>query len=365
MIYFDNAATTKMSTEALKVYTEVAQQFYANSDSLHILGNQSSNLILQVKSKISQLLHVPADGLIFTSGGTQSNQIGIESLVEISEKRDEVLVSPLEHSSIYQVLERLERRNKFKICFLPVTENGKVLPEALENGISERTALIVVQAVNSVTGIIQDISALKLIAKRHDIPFFMDAVQAVTKIPLDYTDISGFSVSAHKFNGPKGCGLLFLSPESITVPSYNNVFQQNGFLPGTLDVPGISSMTTALQYNFPTIEESLEKMHILQSKLKSLISKDIRMVVDDYPGICGLILPRTQGQEAVTKMGQLGFCISTVSACSILDPRPDRTLLSLGLSPTEVSRYIRVSLGSDNSVDEIEKFVATLNNLFG
>ena len=364
MIYFDHAATTQMSESALKIYMQVAQQFYANSDSLHLFGNQRSNIITQAKTNISELLHIPTEGLVFTNGGTQGNQLGIVSLLNTSEERCDVLVSPLEHSSVYQTLERLELQGKINVCTLPVNSEGKVSPEVLENAITHRTALIIIQAVNSVTGIVQDISDLKIIAKNNDVPFFMDAVQAISKIPLDFVDISGFSVSSHKFNGPKGCGLLFLSPNAIVTPQYKNVFQQNGILPGTVDVPAIASLAVALQDNYLKINENLKHFQELKFKLVTSIAQTIKVIKGDFPGICGLVLPNTQGQEVVTKLGQLGICLSTVSACSILDPRPDPSLRSVGLMDSEISRYIRVSFGFDNTLEEVEILVKKLNTLF-
>ncbi|WP_311407475.1 cysteine desulfurase family protein [Liquorilactobacillus uvarum] len=365
MIYFDNAATTKMSVSALKAYKEVAENFYGNSESLHFFGNQSNLLVDESRQTIAKLLNVIPDGLIFTSGGTESNQVGLSALARIRDGKNEILVSPLEHSSIYQILDRLKDEKQAQVRILPVDRKGKITPTILENNVSAKTALIVIQAVNSITGIVQDISALKKIAAKNDIPLFVDAVQAATKVPLDFSGITGFSCSGHKFNGPKGSGLLFISPNALTVPQYNNVFQQNGFLPGTLDVPGIVSMTTAFQEAYPKTKTNYALLKKLQESLERNISTKIQVLHGTYPGICGLILPHVQAQEAVTRMGQLGFCFSTVSACSIKDPRPNRSLLSLGLTEEETTRYIRISFSSVNTIAEIRLFTDKLNKLYG
>ncbi|KRM97077.1 cysteine desulfurase [Liquorilactobacillus aquaticus DSM 21051] len=365
MIYFDNAATTKMSAAALKSYREVAENFYGNSESLHFFGNQSNSLVDESRQTIAKLFNVIPDGLIFTSGGTESNQVGISTLAKVGGKKNEILVSPLEHSSVYQILDKFEADKKAHIRFLPVDSAGKVTPTILKKNISSKTALIIIQAVNSIVGIVQDIKSLKTIASENKIPLFVDTVQATAKIPIDFSNLAGFSCSAHKFNGPKSCGLLFLSPNALTVPQYNNVFQQNGFLPGTLDVPSIVSMTTALQEAYPKIDANYSYLKGLQTRLEKNISREIKVIHGAYPGICGLMLPQVQAQEAVTTMGQSGFCFSTVSACSIKDPRPNRSLLSLGLSAEETKRYIRLSFSPSNTPAEIDLFAETLNEMYG
>ncbi|MFT8836191.1 cysteine desulfurase family protein [Liquorilactobacillus satsumensis] len=365
MIYFDNAATTKMSKAALEAYYEVAENFYGNSESLHLFGTQSSTLITQAQQQIATLFKLPAAGFIFTSGGTESNQLGIESLSSVNSQKREILVSPLEHSSVFQILDKLVTEKGFKVKTLPVNKRGKITPAGLRGRLSAQTALVVIQAVNSVTGICQDIPALKKITGAQQVPLFVDAVQAVTKIPMSFAGLAGFSCSAHKFNGPKSSGLLFLNPNMPVNTRFNNVFQQNGFLPGTLDVPGIVSMATALQAEFSKVQQSYAVVTTLKKRLKGLVSPQIRVIAGDYPGICGLILPQTQAQEAVTRMGQLGFCFSTVSACSIRDPRPDRTLQALGLTAAESKRYLRISLGPHNTLSEVECFATCLNQLYG
>ncbi|MGP3639470.1 cysteine desulfurase family protein [Lentilactobacillus hilgardii] len=365
MIYFDHVATTPMSTEALDTYREVAENFFANSESLHQAGNAAGQLVQESKAKIADLLHVPVEGLIFTSGGTQSNQLGIRCLATGSSKK-EILVSPLEHSSVYQILNYLADTMDYQIKFLPVDQKGHITPTILQKAITDQTGLIVIQAVNAITGIVQDIQALKQLASDAHVPLFVDAVQGLAKIPLDLSGLAGFSASAHKFNGPKSCGLLYLSPQVMTKAPYKYVFQQNGFLPGTLAVPEIVSATVALTNAWDAMADNLTHVGQLKKQLLSLLAPTICPVASwsEYPGVCGLILPHTPGQNAATSMGQQGFCFSTVSACSIKDPRPDRTLVSLGLTPEQTNRYIRVSFGPSNRPQEVASFADALNRTY-
>lgn len=362
MIYFDHVATTPMSREALDTYREVAENFYANSESLHQAGNAAGQLVNESKATIAKLLDVPVEGLIFTSGGTESNHLGIQSLATGTAK-EEILVSPLEHSSVYEELTYLEETANYKIKILPVDDKGHVTPAILKRAITAETGLVIIQAVNAIMGIVQDISALNEVATAASVPLFVDAVQGLAKVPLDLSRVAGFSASAHKFNGPKSCGILYLSPQAITKAPYKYVFQQNGFLPGTIAVPEVVSATVALSTAWDHQAANLKHVSDLKKQLLSLIAPSIHPIAAwaEYPGICGLLLPSTQGQMAATTMGQHGYCFSTVSACSIKDPRPDNTLMALGLTEEQAGRFIRISFGSNNTADEVTQFAAALN----
>lgn len=365
MIYFDHAATTPMSATALAAYTEVAKHFYANSESLHRAGNDAGQLVQDARLQVARQLDVPADGLIFTSGGTEANQLGIEALATGSVRR-EILVSPLEHSSVYEILDRLARMQGFTVRELPVDAAGHVTPEKLAANLSPQTGLVVVQAVNAITGIIQDVTALNAVAQAQGVPMFVDAVQGVAKVPLALSGLAGFSASAHKFNGPKSCGFLYLSPAVPSKPRFRNVFQQNGYLPGTMDVPGIVSAEAALEAAMATRDAGFDQLTALRQHLLTTLAATITPVVPEggYPGIIGLLLPHTQGQEAATWLGQHDICLSTVSACSIKDPRPDKTLQALGLTEDQSARYIRLSLGPTNTAEEVDRVVQVLNEQY-
>lgn len=363
MIDFDHAATTKMSPDALAAYTKVATSFYQNSESLHHAGNVAGQLVQEAQTTIARRLQVQTEGLIFTSGGTEANQLGIQALAEAAQGQT-ILVSPLEHSSVYEILERLTRVAGFTVHVLPVDAKGQIQPAALKQALTPDVGLVVIQAVNGITGITQPLTELNAVAQAAGVPMFVDAVQAMGKIAVAWPSFAGWSASAHKFNGPKSCGFLYLSPSVPVAPRFHNVFQQNGFLPGTMDVPGIVSAEVA----FEAAIADLHQAHYaaLRQAVLDQLAPSIKPVVPDagFAGILGLVLPHTQGQEAATAMGQAGICFSTVSACSIRDPRPDRTLMALGLSEDAAKRFIRLSFGPENTVAEVSEVVAQLNQRY-
>ncbi len=365
MIYFDNAATTKMSRHALTTYEKIAENYFANSESLHRAGTEAGYIVKLCRRQIAERLDLDPDGIVFTSGGTESNQLGIRTLLGAPDKR-EILVSPLEHASIYQLLEKISRTDGCAVRVLPIDAQGHVTPDTLAAAITAHTALIVVQAVNAVTGIRQPTAALSQVAQTHHVSLFVDAVQAMGKVPLTVAGLAGFSVSAHKFNGPKGCGFLYLSPEVETYPQFADVFQQSGFLAGTLDVPAIASMTTALQDALDKLPKHEQTVERLRRELIRQLAPSFKIVDNftGYAGILGMILPHTPGQEAATELGRRGYAISTVSACSLRDPRPDRTLTALQLAPQEIEHYIRISFGDENTPAEAAEFAAQLNQFY-
>lgn len=232
---------------------------------------------------------------------------------------------------MYEIASRLASTQGFRVKELPVDHHGQVTPAGLNSAISADTALIIVQAVNGITGIVQEITALNRVAQTHQVPLFVDAVQGIAKVPLALSTVAGFSVSAHKFNGPKSCGFLSLAPTVPSKPRFNHVFQQNGYLPGTMDTAAIISAETAFDEAMTAQPRLFDHLTTLKSQLLAGLAPSITPVAPwaAYPGIIGLILPHTQGQEAATWLGQHGICLSTVSACSIKDPRPDKTLLAL------------------------------------
>lgn len=361
MIYFDHAATTAMSSAALTVYQRVAQDFYANSESLHQAGTAAGQLIQEAQQQLGQLLNVSGEGLIFTSGGTQANHLGITSLAHGTKKK-QILVSPLEHASVYQILDYLSTHEAYQIQRLPVDSAGHVTPASLTAALTPETGLIVIQATNPITGICQPLPALAAVAQAAGVPLFVDAVQAVGKLPLELTQVAGFSASAHKFNGPKGCGLLYLAPTALASGPFHPVFQQHGFLPGTLDTPAIVSMVAALALNCQDQPAAYRQLARLKEYLLTHLPAAFTPVAPtaEFPGICGLLLPHHPGQEVATILGHQGICLSTVSACSLKDPRPDPTLRALGYSAEEADRFLRVSFGPENTTAEIDQLVAAL-----
>ncbi|MBW5778781.1 IscS subfamily cysteine desulfurase [Listeria monocytogenes] len=364
MIYFDHAATTKMSEASLQVFMDASREFFANSESLHDAGTKSAALLEKCRESFSELLQVPNRGILFTSGGTESNQIAIQTLIHTTDKK-EVLVSPLEHASVWQQLMALEQAGKCRIKVLPVDSFGQVNPATLEKMISAETGLIIIQHVNSEIGTIQPIAELAHIAKKAGVFFHTDIVQSFGKIDLDLSDATSFSISSHKIYGPKGAGILFMKPDSPLQAVLPDVHHEFGFRPGTVNVPAIAAFTTAAY----DIIENREQEAIRAMKLKAVIcdTLEARVEVEGGPNtspyILGLTLPNMQGQEALLALNEADIQISTTSACSLRDLAPSRTLIATGKTTEEANRFIRLSFGRENELNDSIIFKEEIDKL--
>ncbi|AHI56536.1 cysteine desulfurase family protein [Listeria ivanovii] len=353
MIYFDHAATTQMNDAALKVFLDASKEFFANSESLHDAGTKVSTLLERCRKSFAEMLKVPARGIIFTSGGTESNQIAIQTVLH-TRKKKEVLVSPLEHASVWQQLEALEREGKCEMKLLPVDKDGQVNPTNLAKMISENTALIIIQHVNSEIGTIQPVAELAQIAKKSGVPFHTDIVQSFGKITLELTDVTSFSISSHKIYGPKGVGLLFIKPDIPLQALLPDVHHEFGFRSGTVNVPAIAAFTTAAYDIMKTREKEAERMRNIKRAICAALTKRVKVEggLNTSPFILGLTLPNMQGQEALLALNEADIQISTTSACSLRDPKPSRTLLATGKTEEEANRFIRLSFGKENELSD-------------
>ncbi|MBC2183375.1 cysteine desulfurase [Listeria sp. FSL L7-0233] len=353
MIYFDHAATTKMSEAALQVFMNASREFFANSESLHDAGTKAAALLEKCRGSFADMLHVPSRGIIFTSGGTESNQIAIQTLLHTSEKK-EVLVSPLEHASVWQQLEALEQAGECHVKQLPVDSFGQVLPASLQEMISAETGLIIIQHVNSEIGTIQPIKELAHIAKQAGIYFHTDIVQSFGKISLELSDVTSFSISAHKIYGPKGAGLLFMKPDFPLQAALPDVHHEFGFRPGTVNVPAIAAFTTAAYDIMGNREKEARRIATLKAAICETLTERVKVEggPTTSPFILGLTLPNMQGQEALLTLNEADIQISTTSACSLRDLAPSKTLIATGKTEEEANRFIRLSFGNENELSD-------------
>ncbi|MDT0014472.1 cysteine desulfurase family protein [Listeria cossartiae] len=364
MIYFDHAATTKMSEAALQVFMNASREFFANSESLHDAGTKAAALLEKCRGSFADMLNVPSRGIIFTSGGTESNQIAIQTLLHTSKKK-EVLVSPLEHASVWQQLEALEQAGKCHVKQLPVDSFGQVQPASLAKMISAETGLIIIQHVNSEIGTVQLIKELAHIAKQAGIYFHTDIVQSFGKIPLELSDVTSFSISAHKIYGPKGAGLLFMKPDFPLQAALPYVHHEFGFRPGTVNVPAIAAFTTAAYDIMGNREKEASRIATLKAAICETLTERVEVEggQNTSPFILGLTLPNMQGQEALLALNEADIQISTTSACSLRDSAPSKTLIATGKTEEEASRFIRLSFGNENELSDSIIFKEEIDKL--
>src|SRR5699024_6985539 len=254
MIYCDYAATTPMSNTALDVYQEVARDFFGNSSSLHDTGGKAHDILEQSRTIMAKILKTNARQIIFTSGGTESNLLAIDTLLRATNTKGKkhIITTEAEHSSLYYYMNELNLREDISVTYLTMDNNGQVSISDLIEAIQPNTCIVSIQHVNGETGVIQPIEQIGALLKDKAIYFHSDAVQSFGKIELNnilpYVDSLTFS--SHKVFGPKGVGAMYLSPKLTLSPNPIRTNHEFGLRPGTVNVPGIAAFTaTALEMN--------------------------------------------------------------------------------------------------------------------
>ena len=363
MIYLDYAASTPMSDEALQTFLSASKQYFANERSLHDLGSNSALLLKTARKQLATLLESDESSIYFTSGGTESNSLAIQTLLESSKKTGkQIITTKCEHSSILNLLERFSS-NGYEITYIPVNENGVINLDELQKNISENTVLAIFQHVNSEIGTIQPIEEISEILSKYDILFHCDCVQSFGKIEVNPNKlgVTSLSISSHKLYGPKGVGAVYINPSIAWEPLIPGTSHENGFRAGTVNVPAIASFVTAASTLSQNLRKNYEHYRMLHEELKNqlkpfpnkfTIEGDSKISV---PHIIGMRILGLEGQYVLLECNRHQLAISTGSACSIGMQNPSNTLLAIGRNESEAKQFFRVSFGIMTTVEDIKK----------
>jgi cysteine desulfurase len=365
MIYLDFAATTPMRDEAIKVYTDAAKEYYGNSSSFHDVGSKASMLLEACRGEIARLLNGDAEGVYFTSGGSESNILAIKSLLKGIENRgNHLITTKIEHSSVLNLFQQLEKEG-YEVTFLPVNAYGQIEIEDLRNAIRHNTILASIHHANSEIGTIQPILEIGKVLKEHKILFHTDCVQTFGKVSIDIHEcqIDSLSISSHKIYGPKGVGACYISPTVKWSAIYENTTHEKGIRPGTVNVPGIASFVTAAQLIYQEMKVEEEKNLFLRNQLVSGLSNLVRKVnIEGHcnnilPHIVGLSVEGIEGQYMMLECNRHGVAISTGSACSVGKQAPSRTMIAIGKSSKDAKEFVRLSFGKFTTPDDVDKTI--------
>lgn len=244
MIYLDYAATTPMSAEALQTYTKAASQYFGNEQSLHDIGGTVSSLLQVCRKTFAEMIGGKEQGIFFTSGGSESNYLAIQSLLNAQNKKH-IITTPMEHASIRSYFQSLQSKG-YTITEIPVDKNGLIRLIDLEEAITEDTVLASIQHGNSEIGTVQNIAEIGALLKKYNVLFHSDCVQTFGKLPIHVFEmgIDSLSVSAHKIYGPKGVGACYINPQVRWTQIFPGTSHEKGFRPGTVNVPGIAAFNS-------------------------------------------------------------------------------------------------------------------------
>ncbi|HDX9588977.1 TPA: IscS subfamily cysteine desulfurase [Bacillus pseudomycoides] len=360
MIYMDYAATTPMSKEALETYTKAAEHYFGNEQSLHDIGGTASSLLQSCRQTLATMIGGKEQGVFFTSGGSESNYLAIQSLLN-TQGGKHIITTPIEHASIRNYF-RLLQKQGYEITEIPVDSFGMIQLDELERAITKQTALASIQHGNSEIGTLQPIAEIGAILKKHNVLFHTDCVQTFGKIPIhvEEMNIDSLSISAHKIYGPKGVGACYINPQVRFGEVFPGTSHERGFRPGTVNVPGIASFITAAQL---ILQNNQEKMGRLQEYrtyfIKQLQTLSLKIQIEGHstsclPHIIGVTIKGIEGQYTMLECNRRGIAISTGSACQIGKQVPSKTMLAIGKEYDEAKQYIRFSFGHQTTIEHID-----------
>ena len=366
MIYFDNAATTKIYDDALTSYVQVSQKFFGNPSSLHQLGVDAYQVLTKARAQVASLLSVQPEEIFFTSGGTESNNWAIKgTALEKSVFGKHIITTKIEHPSVIQTCKQLERFG-FEVMYLDVDSKGIVSIDQLKESLRKDTILVSVMAVNNEVGAVQPIAEIaKVLEEYPSIHFHVDCVQAVERASqlLSIGRIDLLSLSAHKFHGPRGVGIMYKKFGRKIQALLTGGGQEKGERSTTENLPGIVATTKALRM---ALEEESVTGELRSQLWKELATKpEIRIFSpeDGASHVLCFAIKGVRGEVVVHAFENHGIYISTTSACSSKKADSSSTLYAMDVPTEWATGAVRVSFSNDNTKEEVEQFIKVLHQL--
>ena len=371
MIYADHAATTCLCPQAQEAMLRGIREFWGNPSSLHRPGQAAAAALGDAREAIARLLGASPREIYFTSGGTEGDNQAIISAAALgaTQGKRRLICSAIEHHAVLRTMEYLKSRG-FLVTYLPVNAGGLVQPEKLEKAIGTDTALVSVMTVNNEVGTVQPVDALLQICRDHGVPFHTDAVQAVGHIPVDLrkTPVDYLTLSAHKFGGPRGVGVLYVKSGTRLQPLLHGGAQERGKRAGTENLPAILGMAAAMEQEITHLPEHMATVSGLRDRLISgLMALPGCHLNGDRahlaPGIVNVCLEGIEGETLLLLLDQAGICASAGSACSAGALEPSHVLLRMGVDPGLAQGSLRLSLGWENTPEEIDTIVSQVGEI--
>jgi cysteine desulfurase len=367
MIYLDNSATTNPEPDVIKSFEKVSASYFANPSSIHSLGGQVEKLYMKARIQAAELLGVQQNEIIFTSGGTEGNNMAIKGIALEHQRRGKhIITTEIEHPSVYEACKSLEKLG-FEITFLPVSREGIVSLDELENVIRKDTILISVMHVNNETGAIQPIKEIGDIAAKHPKLFFhVDDVQGLGKVPLDLRryGIDLCTYSGHKIHGLNGTGILYMNNRVKIFPLFHGGNQERALRSGTENVAGAVSMVKALRLIKEKENKDTDRLYSMRDYLRKELNNMDGVVVntpaDGAPHIINFSVPGTKPEVIIHMLAEKDIFISTKSACASKDKEESKVLVACGFNRDITISGLRISLSYKNSREDVETFLQAL-----
>ena len=372
-IYFDNAATTKLDDAVLGKMLPYLKDYYGNASSIYKLGRESKKAVEESREQIAKILNCKPNEIYFTAGGSESNNTAIKGIARANRnKGNHIITSKIEHPSVLETCKCLEK-DGFEVSYISVDKNGIIDFEELKNAIKPSTILISVMFANNEIGTIQPIEEIGKIAKEHNIYFHTDSVQAVGNINIDVNklNIDSLSLSAHKFYGPKGVGALYVKQGVPFEKFISGGHQERNKRAGTENVAGIVGMGEAIRLAYNNLDEhnkyikDLRDYYEEQVKAKIPYIKINGDIENRLPGNSNISFRFIEGEGLLLNLDLKGIYASSGSACTSGSLDPSHVLLAIGL-PHEIAHgSLRISIGKNNTREEVDYLIENLVEIVG
>lgn len=371
MIYMDHSATSPVDKEVLEAMIPYFTDSFGNASTLYSLGREARIAMESARKKVASLIGANPEEIYFTSGGTESDNMAIKGTVNrLRNKGNHVITSSIEHPAVDETCKYLEK-NGFEVTYLPVGEEGIVKVSDLEAAIKDETILITIMHANNEIGTIQPIAEIGEVANKKSIYFHTDAVQTVGKIPVDVNDlkVDMLSISAHKLHGPKGIGALYIRKGFRLDPLLHGGGHERGIRPGTENVSGIVGLGKACELAENKLETNLLQVTELRDRLITNVLGEIQ---ESYlnghptkrlPNNANFRFTGIEGESMVLQLDSKGIATSTGSACSSKKLEPSHVLLAIGLKEVDAHGSLRISLGKENTKDDIDYAVKSIKEV--
>ena len=361
-IYADNAATTKPSEHVISEMVRVMRNAYGNPSSIHSMGGDALDELETARKTIADILGCTPSEIVFTSGGSEAdNQALLSAYTGAKAGKKHIISTEFEHHAVLHTLDRM-REQGFDVTLVPVNENGIVKPEDIENAMRDDTALVSVMHANNEIGTIQPVGDIGKICREHGVLFHTDAVQAFGNIAVSLENIDMLSLSAHKFHGPKGVGLLYVRRGCELLSLINGGAQEKGRRAGTENLPGIVGMAAAMKDAAENLAEKSRNLTAKRNYIISELKKIPHSVLNGdeenrLPGNINMCFEGIDGEPLILMLDLRGIEASSGSACTSGSLEPSHVLRAIGKNPENARGSLRLSIGEDITDDDARSIV--------
>ncbi len=370
IIYLDHSATTPVDPRVVEAMAPFWTEIYGNPSSIYGLGRRAAAAMEDGRRRIARILNCGPTEIVFTGCGTESDNLALRgvALAAAARGKRHLVTTPIEHHAVLHTANDLAEHYDFEVTLVPVDRYGQVDPDAVAAAIRPDTALVSVMMANNEVGTLQPIAEIAARARARGVPFHTDAVQAGGHLPLDVEalQVDLVSLSAHKFYGPKGVGLLYVRRGVRLLPVQTGGGQERGRRSGTENVPYIVGMATALELAHAERETESQRLRLLRDRLiQGLMAQIPDLILTGHPtqrlpGHVSLLVPGAEAEALLIALDMAGIAASSGSACATGSPTPSHVLTAMGYSPQEAMSALRLTLGRANSEADVDYVIEKL-----